>query len=199
MDAVYLFHSDKRNHLKHNILQLYIVIIFFSYGGSLFSQDSQTRIERVKKWTKRIVLKKLNFLPYVEYKPSIIPSKNGKTLMKDLNIYEKTTDDHVQFENNVNEELKKERGKRIDEIYNIIIRKRRFSRKRKRKDPIDKKISDINYIRGLTQRYESWSPKWEEKIDLAKEDLTMDEIDLVQYELRRISKKHRHHIFKQKI
>ena len=95
--------------------------------------------------------------------------------------------------------LKKERGKRIDEIYNIMIRKRRFSRKRKRKDPIEEKVSDINYIRGLTQRYESWSPKWEEKIDLAKEDLTMDEIDLVQYELRRISKKHRHHIFKQKI
>ena len=78
-----------------------------------------------------------------------------------------------------------------------MIRKRRFSRKRK--DPIEEKISDINYIRGLTQRYESWSPKWKEKVDLAKEDLTMDEIDLVQYELRRISKKHRHHIFKQKI
>ena len=87
----------------------------------------------------------------------------------------------------------------IDEIYDIMIRKRRFSRKRKRKDSIEEKISDINYIRGLTQRYESWSPKWEEKIDLAKEDLTMDEIDLVQYELRRISKKHRHHVFKQKI
>ena len=181
------------------MLQFYIVIIFFSYGEPLFGQDSKTRIEKVKKWTKRAVLKKLNFLPYVEYKPSIIPSENGNTLIKDLNIYEKITDDHVQFENKVNEELKKERGKRIDEIYNIIIRKRRFSRKRKRKDPIEEKISDINYIRGLTQRYESWSPKWEEKINLAKEDLTMDEIDLVQYELRRISKKHRHHIFKQKI
>jgi len=181
------------------MLQFYIVIIFFSYGEPLFGQDSKTRIEKVKKWTKRAVLKKLNFLPYVEYKPSIIPSENGNTLIKDLNIYEKITDDHVQFENKVNEELKKERGKRIDEIYNTIIRKRRFSRKRKRKDPIDEKISDINYIRGLTQRYESWSPKWEEKINLAKEDLTMDEIDLVQYELRRISKKHAHHIFKQKI
>ena len=199
MDAVYLFHSDKRNHLKHSILQLYIVIIFFSYGGSLFSQDSQTRIGRVKKWTKRTVLKKLNFLPYVEYKPSIIPSENGKTLMSDLNIYGKITDDHVQFESAVNEELKKERGKRIDEIYDIIRRKRRISRKRKRKDPIEEKISDINYIRGLTQRYESWAPKWEEKIDLTKDDLTVDEIDLVQYEIRRISKKHQHHIFKQKI
>ena len=88
MGAVYLFPSDKGNHLKHNILQLYIVIIFFSYGVSLFSQDSKTRIERIKKWTKRTVLKKLNFLPYVEYKPSIIPSENVTKLMKDLNIYE---------------------------------------------------------------------------------------------------------------
>ena len=165
----------------------------------MFSQDSKTRIEKVKKWTKRTVLKKLNFLPYVEYKPVIISSKKGGILMSDVNIFEKIIDDHIQFENEVNEELKKERGKRINEIYDIMIRKRRFSRKRKRKDPIEEKISDINYIRGLTQRYESWSPKWEEKVDLAKEDLTMDEIDLVQYELRRISKKHRHHIFKQKI
>ena len=57
-----------------------------------------------------------------------------KTLLKDLTIYENITDDHVQFENKVNEQLKKERGKRIDEIYDIMIRKRRFSRKRKRKD-----------------------------------------------------------------
>jgi len=199
MDAVYLFHIDRENHLKHSILQLYTVIIFFSYGGPLSSQDSKTRLEIVKKWTKRTVFKKLNFLPYVEYKPLIMPSNNAKTLMKDLNILEKITDDHVQFENKVNKDLKKERGKRIDEIYDIMIRKRRFSRKRKRKDSIEEKISDINYIRGLTQRYESWSPKWEKKVDLAKDDLVMDEIDLVQYELRRISKKHRHHIFKQKI
>ena len=199
MGAVYLFHSDERNHLKYNILQLYMVIIFFNYGGYLLSQDSKTRIDRVKQWTKRTVLKKLNFLPYVEYKPSITPSIKGKALLKDLNVFERITDDHVQFESAVNEELKKEKSKRIDEIYDIIRRKRRISRKRKRKDPIEEKISDINYIRGLTQRYESWSPKWEEKTDLTKDDLTMDEIDLVQYELRRISKKHRHYIFKQKI
>ena len=73
----------------------------------MLSQDSKTRIERIKKWTKRIVLKKLNFLPYVEYKPSVMPLEYGKILMKDLSIYEKITDDHVQFENNVNEQLKK--------------------------------------------------------------------------------------------
>ena len=68
------------------------------------------------------------------------------------------TDDHVRFEDAVNEELEKEKGSRIDEIYDMLRQRRRISRKRKRKDPIEDKISDINYIRGLTQRYESWSP-----------------------------------------
>ena len=197
MDVVCLFHSDKGNHLKHSILQLYIAIILFSYGGSLFGQEKKTRIERVKKWTKRTILKNLNFLPYIEYKPTVKLSTNGEALLKDINIFEKITNDHVQFENAVNQDIKEEKGKRIDELYDIIRQRRRISRKRK--DPIEEKISDINYIRGLTQRYESWSPKWREKTDLTKEDLSMDEIDLVQYELRRISKKHKHHIFKQKI
>ena len=188
-----------RNHMNHTLLQLYFVIAFFCAGKSLFSQEQKGRIERAGKWVKRTVLKNLNFLPYVEYRPSLTPSSNSEILLKELNILEKVTDDHVRFENAINEELKEERGNRIDEIYDILRQRRRMTRKRKRKDPIEDKISDINYIRGLTQRYESWSPKWEEKVNLAKEDLTMDEIDLVQYELRRISKKHRHVILKQKI
>ena len=188
-----------RNHMNHTLLQLYLVIAFFCCGNSLKSQEPKGKIEIARKWVKRTVLKNLNFLPYVEYRPSLTPSSNSEILLKELNILEEVTDDHVRFENAVNEELKKERGNRFDEIYEILRQRRRISRKRKRKDTIEDKISDINYIRGLTKRYESWSPKWEEKVDLAKEDLTMDEIDLVQYELRRISKKHRHVILKQKI
>ena len=188
-----------RSHTNHTLLQLFLVIAFFGCGKSLFGQEPKGRIEKVGKWVKRTVLKNLNFLPYVEYRPSLTPSSNSEILLKELNILEKVTDDHVRFENAVNEELEKEKGSRIDEIYDMLRQRRRISRKRKRKDPIEDKISDINYIRGLTQRYESWSPKWEKKVDLAKEDLTMDEIDLVQYELRRISKKHRHVILKQKI
>ncbi len=185
--------------MRHNKLQLCLIIILFGYGQSLFCQDSKSRTELAKKWVKRTVLKNLNFLPYVEYKPIFAPSSNSEALLKELNILERVTDDHIKFEKKVNQELKNERGNRIDGIYDILRQRRRISRKRKRKDPIQDKISDINYIRGLTQRYESWSPKWEEKVDLAKEDLTIDEIDLMQYELRRISKKHRHIIFKQKI
>ena len=188
-----------RNHINHKLLQLCLVIVFFGCGKSLFSQEPKGKIEKSGKWIKRTILKSLNFLPYVEYKPSLTPSSNSEILFKELNVLEKVTDDHLRFESEVNEELKRESGNRIDEIYDMLRQRRRISRKRKRKDPIKDKISDINYIRGLTQRYESWSPKWGEKVDLAKEDLTMDEIDLVQYELRRISKKHRHFILKQKI
>ena len=181
-------------------MRLYIIIIFFWLWRILQLLNNQkARVKTARKWVKRTILKVSTFFHILNTNHRLYLRKLGEVLLKDLNIFEKITDDHIQFEERVNEELKKERGKRIDEIYDLILRKRRLSRKRKRKDPIEEKISDINYIRGLTQRYESWSPKWSEKVDLAKEDLTVDEIDLVQYELRRISKKHRHLIFKQKI
>ena len=199
MGAVYLFHYNSNNRLKQKILQSFLVIMVFGSIENVLGQNSDNRISRSTKWIKRTILKNLNFLPYVEYKPSTKPSPTGEILLSELNIYEKIIDDHVQFENEINKELQKERGKRIDEIYDIIRLRRRIGRKRKRKDPIEEKISDINYIRGLTQRYESWSPEWGKKTDLAKENLSIDEIDLVQYEIRRISKKHRHIPFKQKI
>ena len=121
MGSVYLYNSDKRYHLKQNILQLYIVIIFLGYGGSLFSQNTKARIEKIKKWTKKTVFKKLNFLPYIEYKPSILPSENAKTLLKDLNIYEKIINDHVQFEKKVDEQLRKERDKRTFEDEDMLL------------------------------------------------------------------------------
>ena len=199
MGAVYLFHYNSNNQLKLKLLQSFLVIIFFGLVENVLSQNSNNRLSRSTKWLKRAILKNLNFLPYIEYKPSLEPSLTGEILLSELNIYEKIIDDHVQFENEIDKELRSERGKIIDDIYDIIRLRRRIGRKRKRKDPIEEKISDINYIRGLTQRYESWSPKWEKKTDLAKEDLSIDEIDLVQYEIRRISKKHRHILFKQKI
>ena len=163
MGAVYLFHYDSNNRLKQKILQSFLVIIFFGLVEDVLSQNSDNRLSRSTKWLKRTVLKNLNFLPYIEYRPSTKPSQTGEILLSELNIYEKIIDDHVQFENEINKELRSERGKRIDEIYDIIRLRRRIGRKRKRKDPIEEKISDINYIRGLTQRYESWSPKWEKR------------------------------------
>ena len=77
-------------------------------GDPYLVKIQKHELKELKNGRKEQYLKRLNFLPYVEYKPSIIPSENGKTLLKDLTIYEKITDDHVQFENKVNEQLKKE-------------------------------------------------------------------------------------------
>ena len=95
--------------MNHTLLQLYLVIAFFCCGNSLLSQEPKGKIEIAWKWVKRTVLKNLNFLPFVEYRPSLTPSPNSEILLKELNILEKVTDDHVRFENAVNEELKKER------------------------------------------------------------------------------------------
>ncbi len=185
--------------MRQKLLKLYVVIFFFGYGISAYSQNSNNKLSKTRKWVKRTILKNLNFLPYIEYLPLINPSKSGSVLLSELNSFEKIINDHTQFEFDVNKELKDEKGTRIDEIYDIFRYRRRISRKRKRKDPIEEKISDINYIRGLTQRYESWAPNWDKKMDLAKGDLSFDEIDLIQYELRMLSKKHKHLLFKQKI
>ena len=61
--------------------------------------------------------------------------------------------------------------------------------KHKRDDTIDNKISDINYIRGLTVRYEAWSPNFVKKTNLVKENISLDEIDLLKYEIKKIEKK----------
>ena len=52
-----------------------------------------------------------------------------------------------------------------------------------------KKKFDIQTIRSITSRYEKWFLIWEEKTDLVGTELTLDEIDLIQSEIKRISKK----------
>ncbi len=186
--------------MKQKLLHLYIAnILFFSLGLPLYGKDENKKLSIASKWIKKTILKNLNFLPYVEYKPSIEPSKSGNILLTELRVFENIIDDHIKFEYDVNQKLILEKGNRIDEIYNIITRKRKLWKKRRRKDPIENVISDINYIRGLTSRYETWGPKWDDQSNLVKSDLNLDEIDLVQFELRRLSKKHQHIIIKQKI
>ena len=89
---------------------------------------------------KKDSLEKFKFLPYIEYRPSTEPSQTGEMLLSELNNYEKIIDDHVEFENEINAELRLEKGKRIDEIYDIIRLRRRIGRKRKRKDQSKKKF-----------------------------------------------------------
>ena len=101
MGAVYLFHYDSNSDLKQKILQPFLVIIFFGLVEDMLSQNSDNRLSRSTKWLKRTVLKNLNFLPYIEYRPSTEPSQTGEMLLSELNNYEKIIDDHVEFENEI--------------------------------------------------------------------------------------------------
>ena len=62
-------------------------------------------------------------------------------------------------------------------------------KKKNDKETIEDKIVEITIIRGLTARYETWSLQWDETADLVGNDLSLIEINELQKELKRISKK----------
>ena len=64
-----------------------------------------------------------------------------------------------------------------------------INKKNEEKETIEEKIAEIKIIRGLTARYETWSLRWNEKTDLVGNDLSLIEINEIQKELKRISKK----------
>ena len=83
------------------------------------------------------------------------------------------------------------RGKTLginESSYNIF-RKINLSRNKKVNETVNEKKFDIQNIRSITSRYEKWFLIWEEKTDLVGTELTLDEIDLIQSEIKRISKK----------
>ena len=130
---------------------------------------------------KTVIIKRLRFLPYINYVPDIDPTKSGKTLLDELNRYENIVDDHVELD------IAKE-----NELYPYGKRKfgiKNFVKRRKKNDTVEEKIQDINDIRKLTSRYEKWSLVWDEKATLVGNELSLDEIDLIKSEIRRISKK----------
>jgi len=130
---------------------------------------------------KTAIIKRLRFLPYINYVPDIDPTKSGKTLLDELNRYENIVDDHVELDIAKENELYPD-GKRKFGIKNFVKR-------RKKNDTIEEKIQDINDIRKLTSRYEKWSLVWDAKATLVGNELSLDEIDLIKSEIRRISKK----------
>ena len=128
---------------------------------------------------KNIIIKRLSFLPYIDYNPSINPTKPALTMLNELSKYEKIVDDHVEFDY-PNEEASSSKYKRW--LKNLI-------RREKKEDSIEEKVYDINEIRKLTSRYEKWGLAWDEKTTLVEKDLSLDEIYLIKSEIRRISKK----------
>ena len=130
---------------------------------------------------KKTIIKKLEFLPYIDYVPSVVPTESGNTLLDELYIYEKIVDDHSQFELT---DLKNEdrNTKRLSKLF-------KYLRKRGKSDSIQEKKEDIMTIRILTKRYENWSVKWDATSEMVGKELSLDEIDLIQSEIKRISRK----------
>ena len=130
---------------------------------------------------KKVIIKRLSFLPYINYVPDIKPKEPGLILLGELQTYETIIDDHIVYD------LAKE-----IEMYpngNSKFRLLNFIRKKRKNDSIEEKILDIEKIRALTSRYESWSAAWNEKTDLVGEKISIDEVDLIKSEVKRISKK----------
>ena len=128
---------------------------------------------------KKVILKKLDFLPFIEYVPSVKPTPSAKPLLDELFIYESIVDDHVDFEL-IDEQNDDKKG---------LLRFRGFLKRKNRSDSIEEKLEDIMTIRILTKRYENWSLQWDATSDIVGKELSLDEIDLIQSEIKRISRK----------
>ena len=128
---------------------------------------------------KKVILKKLDFLPFIEYVPSVKPTPSAKPLLDELFIYESIVDDHVDFEL-IDEQNDDKKG---------LLRFRGFLKRKNRSDSVEEKLEDIMTIRILTKRYENWSVKWDATSDMVGKELSLDEIDLIKSEIKRISRK----------
>ena len=142
-------------------------------------QTSNQRVNVFK--IKKIIIKRLSFLPYVDYVPDAKPKEAGLILLDELQRYENIVDDHVTFE------LSEERKFYPDSKKRLKLT--RFIMKKKINDTIEEKILDIETIRKLTSRYENWSLGWDDKATLVGKELSIDEIDLIKSEIKRISRK----------
>ena len=133
------------------------------------------------KIVQKRIKNKLSFIPYVNYIPISKPTENGEILLKELLVYENIVNDHLVFG----------RGKTlgIDESSFNIFKKINLSQNKKVNETVNEKKFDIKTVRSITSRYEKWFLIWEEKTDLVGTELTLDEIDLIQSEIKRISKK----------
>ena len=167
--------------MKRTLL-IFSISAFISGCGSSINNEKPTPDKNSPiSIFKKTIIKKLEFLPYIDYVPSIEPTEPGNTLLDELYIYEKIVDDHNQFElTDLKEEDQKE--KRLLKLF-------KYLKKRKRSDSIEEKKEDIMTIRILTKRYENWSVKWDATSEMVGKDLSLDEIDLIQSEIKRISRK----------
>ena len=133
--------------------------------------------------TKKSILEKLSFLPFIKSKSPTVSSQAKIELLKKLGEYENIVNDHVDFDN---------KEKKVGDGSQKNTTRKKFTgflKKKNDKETIEEKIEEITIIRGLTARYEIWSLQWYETADLVGNDLSLIEINELQKELKRISKK----------
>ena len=179
--VVYLFYNKNSTQLKQ-ILLILCLNIFIS-GCSTIMYREKPKPERFKRLEtiKKVIIKKLSLLPYIDYIPNVNPTKPALAMLNELSKYEKIVDDHVEFDYPKEDDTSSE-SKRKRWLNNLI-------RRGEKEDSIEEKIYDINEIRKLTSRYERWGLAWDEKATLVEKDLSLDEIYLIKSEIKRISKK----------
>ena len=124
-----------------------------------------------------LVLKKMSFHPYVYYQPDIIPSKNCEILLANLSVYEKIVNEHHTY----NESKMPKNRVKLKNILASIFKKENES--------LDLKIAEINKIRAITKRYDTWHPSYEKNVEHVGEKLSIDEINLLKNKIKKASKK----------
>ena len=169
--------------MKKILLALYLFLIFSGCGTFLKSTKPDPELSSKQSPIKKSILEKLSFLPFIKLKIPTESSPAKIDLLQKLGEYENIVDDHVAFDN------KDKKGE--DDIQNKTGKENSigFLKKKEVKETIEEKISEIKIIRGLTTRYETWSLQWNEKTDLVGNELSLIEINELQKELKRISKK----------
>ena len=158
-------------------------IIFSGCGTFLKSTKPDPELSSKQSPAKNSILEKLSFLPFIKLKIPTESSPAKIDLLQKLGEYENIVDDHVAFDN------KDKKGE--DDIQNKTGKENSigFLNKKEEKETIEEKIAEIKIIRGLTTRYETWFLQWNKKTDLIGNDLSLIEINEIQKELKRISKK----------
>ena len=169
--------------MKQTLLILYLSVIFSGCGTILSFNKPDPELSPKLTPTKKSILEKLSFLPFIKSKTPTVSSQAKIELLQKLGEYENIVNDHVGFDN------KEKKG--VDDSQNNTPRKKftGFLMKKNDKETIEDKIAEITIIRGLTARYETWSVQWYETADLVGNDLSLIEINELQKELKRISKK----------
>ena len=125
----------------------------------------------------KYVLEKMSFHPYVYYQPNIIPSKNCEILLEDLSVYEKIVSEHHTYNES---KMPKNEIKFINILVNIF---------KKESETLDQKIAEIDKIRAITKRYDTWHPSYEKNVEHVGEKLSIDEIHLLKNKIKKASKK----------